>query len=159
MSDTQPSAPSPITGTAEAERRRRMAVLARADVAALEQALAAAGSVPAWERLRGPETGMVMVRGRMGGTGRAFNLGEMTVTRCAVRLSDGRVGHAYLAGRDHRRAELAAVLDAVALDAAAADRLAGPIGAMATAQAAVRDDRSRRAAATQVAFYGMVRMG
>jgi alpha-D-ribose 1-methylphosphonate 5-triphosphate synthase subunit PhnG len=136
-----------------------MAVLARADLPVLEQALAGVGPVPSWERLRGPETGMVMVRGRMGGTGRAFNLGEMTVTRCAVRLADGRVGHAYLAGRDHRRAELAAVLDAVALDAAAADRLAGPIGEMARTQAALRDDRSRRAAATQVAFYGMVRMG
>src|SRR5512139_3658243 len=36
--------------------------------------------------LRAPETGLVMLRGRMGATGAAFNLGEATVTRCAVRL-------------------------------------------------------------------------
>jgi alpha-D-ribose 1-methylphosphonate 5-triphosphate synthase subunit PhnG len=136
-----------------------MAVLARAELAALEQAVAALRDLPAWERLRGPETGMVMVRGRMGGSGRAFNLGEMTVTRCTVRLADGRVGHAYLAGRDGRRAELAALLDAAALDEAMADRLAGLLDAMARAQAEAREDRSRRAAATQVAFYGLVRMG
>jgi len=136
-----------------------MAVLARAELAALEQAVAALRDLPAWERLRGPETGMVMVRGRMGGSGRAFNLGEMTVTRCTVRLADGRVGHAYLAGRDGRRAELAALLDAAALDEAMADRVAGLLDAMARAQAEAREDRSRRAAATQVAFYGLVRMG
>jgi len=136
-----------------------MAVLARAPLAELEHALAAAGPLPAWERLRGPETGMVMVRGRMGGKGQAFNLGEMTVTRCAVRLADGRVGHAYLAGRDARRAELAAVLDAALLDPALAQALAPKIEAMARAQEEARLDRSRRAAATQVSFCGLVRMG
>ena len=30
-----------------------------------------------------------MVRGRVGGTGAPFNLGEMSVTRCSVRLADG----------------------------------------------------------------------
>ncbi len=33
-----------------------------------------------------PRPGMTLVRGRMGGTGSPFNLGEMTVTRCVVRL-------------------------------------------------------------------------
>lgn len=136
-----------------------MAILARAGLEALERALAEAQPLPAWEALRGPETGMVMVRGRMGGTGRAFNLGEMTVTRCAVRFADGRIGHAYLAGRDHRRAELAAVLDAAMQDAATAARLDGALAAMEAAEAAAREDRSRRAAATAVTFYGMVRMG
>jgi len=159
MSDTQPSLTEPAADAAPAVRRHRMAVLARASLADLERALSDAGPLPAWERLRGPETGMVMVRGRMGGSGRAFNLGEMTVTRCAVRLADGRIGHAYLAGRDGRRAELAAVLDAAALDSRVAEALAATIDAMARAQRAARIDRSRRAAATQVAFYGMVRMG
>ncbi|MCU0984934.1 MAG: phosphonate C-P lyase system protein PhnG [Acetobacteraceae bacterium] len=136
-----------------------MAILAAADVASLEAALAALSPPPAWQRLRGPETGMVMVRGRMGGEGRAFNLGEMTVTRCAVSLADGRVGHAYLAGRDHRRAELAAVLDAVGLGEAVPPALAQALAEMGAAQRAAREDRSRRAAATRVEFYGMVRMG
>jgi alpha-D-ribose 1-methylphosphonate 5-triphosphate synthase subunit PhnG len=159
MNDVQPSADEPAADASAAARRHRMAVLARASLPDLERALAAAGPLPPWERLRGPETGMVMVRGRMGGTGRAFNLGEMTVTRCAVRLADGRVGHAYLAGRDSRRAELAAVLDAAALDRRVAEALAAAIEGMARSQHAARLDRSRRAAATQVSFFGMVRMG
>lgn len=147
------------TNQAEAARRERMAVLARAPEAGLKAALDALSPAPCWQVLRGPETGMVMVRGRMGGTGRAFNLGEMTVTRCAVRLEDGRIGHAYLAGRDRRRAELAAVLDAAAQGGAVPPPLAEALATMRAQQDAERDDRSRRAAATRVEFYGMVRMG
>ena len=143
----------------EAARQARMAILALADATRLEAAFAALAPVPGWQRLRGPETGMVMVRGRMGGEGCAFNLGEMTVTRCAVVLDDGRIGHAYLAGRDHRRAELAALLDALAQGPAVPAPLAEALAGMAEAQAMERDDRSRRAAATRVDFYGMVRMG
>lgn len=144
---------------AHAARQARMALLATADIARLEAAVAALAPAPSWQRLRGPETGMVMVRGRMGGEGRAFNLGEMTVSRCAVVLPDGRVGHAYLAGRDHRRAELAALLDALTQGAQVPPPLADALAGMADAQRAARDDRSRRAAATRVDFYGMVRMG
>jgi alpha-D-ribose 1-methylphosphonate 5-triphosphate synthase subunit PhnG len=136
-----------------------MATLALADVATLEAALAALSPVPRWQRLRGPETGMVMVRGRMGGHGRGFNLGEMTVTRCAVTLEDGRIGHAYLAGREHRRAELAALLDALSQGASVPPALAAALATMQATQRAAREDRSRRAAATRVDFYGMVRMG
>ena len=68
--------------------------------------------------MRGPETGLVMVRGRAGGSGSPFNLGEMTVTRCTVQLGSGTAGHAYIAGRDERQAELAAVADALLQDPA-----------------------------------------
>lgn len=145
-------------GPVTAARQTRMATLARAPREALEAALAALGNLH-WARLRGPEAGMVMVRGRMGGVGAAFNLGEMTVTRCAVRLADGRVGHAYRAGRDLRAAELAAVLDAAALGPAVPAPLAAALAAMDAAAEAAREDRSRRAASTRVDFYGMVRMG
>ena len=50
--------------------------------------------------IRAPEIGAVMVRGRVGGAGDAFNLGEMTVTRCSLRLACGAVGHGYVQGRD-----------------------------------------------------------
>ncbi|WP_291297350.1 phosphonate C-P lyase system protein PhnG [Elioraea sp.] len=142
-----------------AARRARMATLARAPRERLEAAIASLAPTPQWERLRGPEAGMVMVRGRMGSVGGAFNLGEMTVARCAVRLDDGRVGHAYRAGRDLRAAELAAVLDACALGPGLPASLAAALAAMDAAEDAARDDRSRRAAATRVDFYGMVRMG
>lgn len=134
-----------------------MGTLARADAAALAQAVAALPTPPAWTRLRGPEIGMTMVQGRMGGDGARFNLGEATVTRCSVRLSDGTVGHHWRLGRDRDAAEHAAVLDALFQhDAALARRVIAPLSA---AQAASRADAAARAAATRVDFFGMVRMG
>lgn len=134
-----------------------MATLARAEPAALARAIAALPAPPRWTRLRGPEIGMTMVQGRMGGDGARFNLGEATVTRCSVRLSDGTVGHHWRLGRDRDAAEHAAVLDALFQhDAALARRVVAPL---ADAQAASRADVAAKAAATRVEFFGMVRMG
>ena len=69
--------------------------------------------LPPHELLRAPEIGAVMVRGRIGGSGQPFNLGEMTVTRCALRLASGAVGHGHVQGRDKDHARRAAVLDAL----------------------------------------------
>ena len=93
-------------------RRHWMSVLARAAAGDIQAHLEAAGPLPGHLRLRGPEVGLAMVRGRAGGTGAAFNLGEMTVTRCTVRDPAGRIGHAMVAGRDTVQAELAAALRA-----------------------------------------------
>jgi alpha-D-ribose 1-methylphosphonate 5-triphosphate synthase subunit PhnG len=142
-----------------AERRRWMGILARASATELERHLADIPTPPPHRRLRGPETGLVMVRGRAGGDGAAFNLGEMTVTRCAVRLEDGRVGHAYVAGRDARQAELAALVDALLLDEAARPAIAAAvIEPLAAAQEARREAEARRAAATRVQFFTMTQM-
>src|SRR6185437_3347447 len=94
-------------------RQRWMAVLARADAEAVQARL---GDVPRYTVLRGPEAGLVMVRGRTGGGGAPFNLGEMTATRCTVRTDTGLVGHAYVAGRNERLAELATLADALLQD-------------------------------------------
>src|SRR5580692_3071512 len=99
-------------------RQHWMSVLARAPAEAIESALTRLGPLPVWTRVRGPETGLVMVRGRAGGSGSPFNLGEMTVTRCTVRMNSGLAGHAYVSGRDERQAELAAVADALLQDPA-----------------------------------------
>lgn len=141
------------------DRRRWMGVLARAGAAETGRLLAACAPLPAHTRLRGPETGLVMVRGRTGGGGAPFNLGEMTVTRCSVRTADGRIGHAYLAGRDAAQAELAAVLDAVLQDPARrAEIEAAVIAPLAAAQADARAATARKAAATQVQFFTMANM-
>jgi alpha-D-ribose 1-methylphosphonate 5-triphosphate synthase subunit PhnG len=79
----------------------------------LTEAVKQYGELPQYEWLRRPETGLAMVRARAGGTGRQFNLGEMSVTRCAVRLGTGQMGVAYVAGRNARHAEWAAVFDAL----------------------------------------------
>lgn len=142
-----------------AARRRWMAVLARADRAMIEARLQDGPPLPAHVRLRGPESGLVMVRGRAGGTGAPFNLGEMSVTRCSVRLPGGQVGHAYVAGRDQRQAELAAVLDAWLQDPDHAPRLQqAVIAPLEAAQQARRAERTGKAAATRVQFFAMQTM-
>lgn len=147
------------TPSPPAERRRWMAVLARASADDIAARLGTLPPAPPYLRLRGPETGLVMVRGRAGGDGAPFNLGEMTVTRCAVRLPDGRVGHAYVAGRDGRQAELAALCDALMLDEATRPELeAAVIAPLADAQAARREAEARKAAATRVQFFTMTQM-
>jgi alpha-D-ribose 1-methylphosphonate 5-triphosphate synthase subunit PhnG len=136
-----------------------MSVLARAPAEAIESGLNRAGPLPEWTRVRGPETGLVMVRGRAGGSGSPFNLGEMTVTRCTVRLASGVAGHAYVAGRDERQAELAAVADALLQDP---DRNAGLretlILPLAEVQCEHRLTRAEKAAATKVEFFAMRNM-
>jgi alpha-D-ribose 1-methylphosphonate 5-triphosphate synthase subunit PhnG len=142
------------------ERRRRwMAILARADRPAIEARLAEHDRLPAHRRLRGPEIGLVMVQGRAGGSGAPFNLGEMTVTRCTVHNAQGHVGHAYIAGRDARKAELAA-----SLDAALQDPETGPateravILPLAEALAAADADLRAQAEATRVDFFTLATM-
>ena len=140
-------------------RKRWMAILAKAEPEALERSLRAhLPELPAYTLLRRPETGLVMVRGRAGGDGNPFNLGEMTVTRCSIRLADGSVGHAYVAGRDARHAERAAILDALLQDAAYRDGLEERVIApLERAQTIARSTASAKAAATKVDFFTLVR--
>ena len=147
-----------IADTGGGARPRWMAVLARATRDQLAAALAALSPpAPTHQRLRGPETGLVMVRGRAGGTGERFNLGEMSVTRCTVAL-EGRVGHAYVAGTDVRRAELAAVLDALMQDPGRCEEIERDVIApLAADLAARRGAVADRAAKTRVEFVTLVR--
>ena len=158
----------PISESADAgrsannQRRRWMAVLARASREELEQAWAALPEHPAWQWLRRPETGLAMLRGRSGGSGGQFNLGEASITRCALRNARGTTGFAYILGRDHRRAELAAQFDALMQEGGASLDIApgtanGVIAALAAAQAARREASGRKTAATRVDFYTLVR--
>jgi alpha-D-ribose 1-methylphosphonate 5-triphosphate synthase subunit PhnG len=139
----------------EGERREWMGLLARAPLGMLE---AWCARQPARERawLRRPETGLVMVRARAGGTGTQFNLGEMTVTRCALKL-DAIAGVAYVQGRSARHAEIAALADALlqtAEGAAVRRELIEPIRGRLDAEAA----RERREVqATRVEFYTLAR--
>jgi len=138
-------------------RQGWISLLAKAPAEALARRWAALGIAPAFTWLRAPEIGGVMVRGRMGGTGAPFNLGEMTVTRCALRLEGGAVGHAYVQGRDKAKAEQAALLDALMQTDAAAElreKVLAPLAAEMDAAAAAR---AARAAATKVEFFTMVR--
>lgn len=135
-------------------RRAWIATLAKAPPARLADLMP---NLPPHDLLRAPEIGAVMVRGRTGGTGAPFNLGEMTVTRCSVRLAAGAVGHAWVQGRDREHARRAAVADALMQTDAAQDiaaRVLAPLQAEAEARRAAR---AERAAGTKVDFFTMVR--
>jgi alpha-D-ribose 1-methylphosphonate 5-triphosphate synthase subunit PhnG len=115
------------------------------------------GPLPGHVVLRAPEIGAVMVRGRVGATGAPFNLGEVTVTRCSVRLETGAVGHAHVQGRDRDHARRAAVIDALMQGAGAADLRRDVLHPLAKEEAERRHARAARAAATRVEFFTLVR--
>lgn len=139
-------------------RKLAMATLANAQGAELKALWDAAGLPLDAQRLRGPETGLVTVRGRIGGGGAPFNFGEATVTRATVRVEDGAVGHAYALGRDKQKALLSAIADALWQDASRRDDIETKIIAPLLAAQAEADNRRRaETAATKVDFFTMVR--
>lgn len=107
--------------------------------------------------LRAPEIGLVMARGRAGATGDAFNLGEVTATRCALRLESGEVGFACVLGRDKAHAEAAALIDALMQTDRAPEIAEAVLAPLAAEEAARRADRAAKAAATKVEFFTMTR--
>lgn len=138
-------------------RKSWMSVLAKAPEGRAAALLDAAMPRPPFTWLRVPEIGSVMVRGRAGGTGAPFNLGEMTVTRCALSLATGEVGHGYVQGRRKACAEAAALVDAL-MQTGAADRLEDRVIAPLRTEAEARaSDRAAKAAATKVEFFTMAR--
>jgi alpha-D-ribose 1-methylphosphonate 5-triphosphate synthase subunit PhnG len=140
-----------------ARRKAAMAVLAQATSEEIAGHLVAI-SLPAHENLREAENGLVMVRGRIGGDGAPFNLGEATVSRAAVRLASGEVGFGYTLGRDRDKARMMALCDALVQSS----EFAGPVEArviapLRAALLARRHQKAEETAATRVEFYTMVR--
>jgi alpha-D-ribose 1-methylphosphonate 5-triphosphate synthase subunit PhnG len=159
MNARQPMNESVTVEHPQPARRRWMAVLARAKAERIAALLDTCRDRPGHTVLRGPEGGLVMVRGRAGGGGAAFNLGEMTVTRCTVRTGNGLIGHAYIPGREGRHAELAALVDAMMQDADRCNEIEGRVIAPLHAeQTTRRDQRTAKAAATRVQFFAMQTM-
>ena len=140
--------------TAETDRKMWMGLLARAKPTRLAQLLP---DLPDHAMLRPPEIGAVMVQGRAGGTGAPFNLGEMTVTRCALRLAAGAVGHAHVQGRDKAHATRAAVVDALMQTDQASAMRAQVLAPLQAEETARRSKRAAQAAATKVEFFTLVR--
>ena len=145
-------------GAAERGHRERMGLLARSRADELAAAFARAGIDRPFRWLRTPEVGLVMVRGRAGGSGAPFNLGEVTVTRCAVVLEDGAVGHGYVRGRAPEHARMAALVDAAAQVPSLAERVEREIiSPLAAAEMARRAALAAETAATRVEFFTMER--
>ncbi len=142
---------------ASSDRANWLSALSRSDPERLESLTKRFVDSLKWNWVRAPETGLVMTRGRAGGTGSAFNLGETTATRCALRLQTGEMGVACVLGRDKAHATHVALVDALMqgdrAEAVARDVLA-PLAETARARA---ETRARRAAATKVEFFTMTR--
>ncbi|MET2830214.1 phosphonate C-P lyase system protein PhnG [Mesorhizobium shangrilense] len=142
----------------QAERKAAMATLAQSSGDDIVRLWNESGLPSQAELLRGPETGLVTVRGRIGGGGAPFNVGEATVTRATVRLPSGQVGHCYALGRDKQKAKLAAIADALWQDPArrreVETRIIVPLQ---QGLARAREQRRAETAATKVDFFTMVR--
>jgi alpha-D-ribose 1-methylphosphonate 5-triphosphate synthase subunit PhnG len=138
------------------DRQRWLAILAQAEPADLETALQQLNPTPQFERLIGPEIGLFMTQGRIGGTGDSFNLGEVSVARCTIRSSSDRIGTGYVLGRNGRHAELVAIFDALLQEQPTpfTESLLKDLVQKRQRQA---DQKARKAAATKVEFFTLVR--
>jgi alpha-D-ribose 1-methylphosphonate 5-triphosphate synthase subunit PhnG len=143
--------------TSNPNRRRMMEALAKAEQSELEHIWAALEPTPAFSAVRGPETGLVMIRGRIGGGGAPFNLGEATVSRATIRLETGEIGFGQTLGISPRKAELAALFDALAQRDEHAAVVADLVASIETTLAERDAEQLRQTAATRVDFFTMVR--
>jgi alpha-D-ribose 1-methylphosphonate 5-triphosphate synthase subunit PhnG len=143
--------------TMQVRRKAAMAVLAHSDAAEISGRLAAL-AVPEHQDLREGEDGLVMLRGRIGGDGAPFNLGEATVSRAAVRLATGEIGFGYTLGRDRAKARMIALCDAMVQSEQFADEVETKvITPLRGAMVAKRNRNAAETAATRVDFYTLVR--
>jgi alpha-D-ribose 1-methylphosphonate 5-triphosphate synthase subunit PhnG len=141
----------------QARRRDAMSVLAYAPTERIAACLEAV-DLPVHELARRPESGLVMVRGRIGGDGAPFNLGEASVSRAAVRLASGEVGFGYVLGRDGEKARLIALCDALIQSGDLASEIEQKVVApLRQERETARGQKAAETAATRVDFYTLVR--
>jgi len=139
-------------------RREAFAVLAAAPADELLKLWQESGLPDEATLMRGPETGLVALRGRIGGGGSPFNFGEATVTRASVKLPTGEVGHAYALGREREKVRISAVVDALRQRPEFAPAVETKILEPLARHLGERDERRRaEIAATRVEFFTMVR--
>ena len=138
-------------------RSEWLSVLAKAPQQLFEDLWRSSNLDPSYDIIRPAEIGGIMVRGRMGGTGDPFNLGEMTVSRASVKLSCGTVGHGYVKGRAKTMALRIALCDAL-LQTADANKVDAKI-LQPLIEAKLTSDKeiADKAAATKVDFFTLVR--
>jgi alpha-D-ribose 1-methylphosphonate 5-triphosphate synthase subunit PhnG len=159
---TEQSADPPMPLAAESNdrllRQRLMRALAQTAPEEIAEALTALGELPQATDLRLPQTGLVMLRGRVGGDGSAFNIGEATVSRAVVRIQSGEVGFGWRLGRSLAAARQGAVADALLQRpewrARVIETMIVPLEALIESR---RSARAQKTAATRVEFFTMAR--
>jgi len=158
QSDQAASGRTAAPEAASEARRRALGILARAGVEALEARVQAFGAVPVFAWLRRPETGTVMLRGRIAGDGAPFNLGETSLTRCTLRTEDGAVGVGLVQGCSKRHAELVALCDALLQRSESMERVRDLVlRPLAEEEAGRHAHRAAQVAASKVDFFTLVR--
>jgi alpha-D-ribose 1-methylphosphonate 5-triphosphate synthase subunit PhnG len=149
---------APDHGDLTRRRQQAMAALTQASAPEMARLLAQVGPVPEHHLLRKPESGLVMMRGRIGGDGAPFNVGEVTVSRAAVQLATGEIGFGYVLGRDKEKAQLIAYCDALMQRGEWQDALERVVlGPIRKRLRAARTAKAEQAAATKVDFFTLVR--
>ena len=139
-------------------RQRWMSVLAHSRPDELLAHWPTLNLSPQFERIRAAETGLTQLQGRMGGTGKRFVMGDMTITRAVIQLDGGVYGYSYVSGRNKPHAELCAVIDALlqmqGMDELLHKRVIAPLAAL---QQERRQQRAREVASSRVDFFTLVR--
>ncbi len=144
-------------------RQEWLAVLSTAAPADLERFWRDLDARHAFRNLRNAESGLTMIRGRADGSGRPFNLGEATISRCVVATEDSGtrseiMGVGYVLGRNRRHAELTARFDALFQDSrqgpAARDSV---LPVLKDKRRKAADATARKTDATRVEFFTLVR--
>ena len=139
-------------------RQHWLSVLAFSPVVELEKRWQTLNLYPQYALQRAAEIGLTRLQARMGGTGKRFVLGDMTITRAVVRLADGTCGYSYVAGRDKAHAERCAVIDALLQQPENHDRLQEHlITPLAAQRAELCEQRAREIASSKVDFFTLVR--
>lgn len=141
----------------QAAHKRVIDLLALSELSELRSLWAALDEKPEAEFLRGPETGLVMVRGRIGGGGAAFNFGEVSATRATCRLRSGHIGHAYALGTGLEKAKLSAIFDGLWQQDHHRPKIEALLQQIERRINEADQQRSRETAATKVDFFTMVR--
>lgn len=141
------------------DRRRKEAIslLARGTAEELSKAVRQFALAHDVTDVKRPEVSLVMVRGRIGGDGAAFNVGEATVVRAVVQC--GRMtGFAARLGRDVRAARDAAILDAIwQMDTMRAEVEASVLAPIRCRLTEARTAASKAVATSKVEFFTMAR--
>ena len=150
-----------VAARTELPRQAWLRTLALADASLLARLADPVLADYRFDSLRAPETGLVLLRARIGGDGDRFNLGEATISRCVLKhlTPDHRAlaGVGHVLGRDLDRARRVAALDALLqredLHGALAAALLQPMAAdTARRQAAERAATE----ATRVRFFTLM---
>jgi alpha-D-ribose 1-methylphosphonate 5-triphosphate synthase subunit PhnG len=145
-----------MSSTSAFNRQGWLAILAQAEPPDLEAALRQLNLSLQFERLIGPEIGLFMARGRIGGAGASFNLGELSVARCTIQSSSGRIGTGYVLGRNGRHAELVAIFDAL-LQEQQTPFTESLLKDLVQKRQRLADQKARKVAATKVEFFTLAR--